>query len=239
MRLRPLVKNFLFAIFRVYTLVASIRSVGRRVSRPIIERTRVSVRIWKPPGRSQRHCRVSSSPFPYAACLIFRAVILPGCGTSISARPMYIGADIIRGLILSHQRLHATNTRRFMVLDIVADDLPQADLIMCRDCLVHFSYRLIRKALRNIRCSQSTYLLTTTFPEHSNSDIVTGNWRPLNLCRPPFDFPPPIRLINEATRPRIGTRALVCGRFRRYQSCSLHDFVPDSLGWDWGIFWRL
>jgi hypothetical protein len=120
----------------------------------------------------------------------------------------YIGADIIRELILSHQRLHATNTRRFIVLDIVADDLPQVDLIMCRDCLVHFSYRLIRNAVRNIWLSQSTYLFTTTFPEHSNSDIVTGNWRPLNLCRPPFNFPPPIQLVNEGHPPPYGDKSL-------------------------------
>jgi hypothetical protein len=120
----------------------------------------------------------------------------------------YIGADIIRELILSHERLHTTNNRRFAVLDIVADELPQADLILCRDCLVHFSYRLIRKAVRNIGCSQATYLLTTTFPEHSNSDIVTGNWRPLNLCRPPFDFPPPIQLINEGHPPPYADKSL-------------------------------
>jgi hypothetical protein len=120
----------------------------------------------------------------------------------------YIGADIIRELILSLEKLNRTNTRRFMVLDIVDDDLPQANLIMCRDCLVHLSYRLIRKAVRNIRRSQSTYLLTTTFTEHSNSDIVTGNWRPLNLCRPPFNFPAPIQLINEGHPPPYGDKSL-------------------------------
>ena len=120
----------------------------------------------------------------------------------------YIGADIIEELVLSHQQLYTTDNRTFMVLDLVADDLPRADLIMCRDCLVHFSYRLIRKALRNIRRSDATYLLTTTFPEHANSDIVTGNWRPLNLCLPPFDFPPPLRLVSEAHPPPYGDKSL-------------------------------
>jgi hypothetical protein len=156
------------------------------------------------------------------------SVALPGVIESLSVRSMldipcgdfawmrqvdigaatYLGADIIRELILSHERLHGRNDRRFVVLDIVADDLPQADLIMCRDCLVHLSYRLIRKAVRNIRRSRSTYLLTTTFPEHPNSDIVTGNWRPLNLCRPPFNFPAPIQLINEGHPPPYGDKSL-------------------------------
>jgi len=127
----------------------------------------------------------------------------------------YLGADIIRELILSHERLHTTNSKRFVILDVVADDLPQVDLVICRDCLVHFSDRLIRKAVRNIRRSQSTYLLTTSFPEHSNSDIVTGNWRPLNLCRPPFDFPPPIQLINEGHSSPYGDKSLGLWRIAR------------------------
>ena len=33
--------------------------------------------------------------------------------------------------------------------------------------------------------------------EPANIDIVTGDWRPLNLERPPFGFPPAHELINE------------------------------------------
>jgi hypothetical protein len=72
------------------------------------------------------------------------------------------------------------------------------DLIFCRDCLVHFSHRLLRKAVNNIKRSQSRYLLTTTFPGRlTNAGIVTGHWQPLNLCAPPFNFPHPIRLLDE------------------------------------------
>jgi hypothetical protein len=40
--------------------------------------------------------------------------------------------------------------------------------------------------------------LTTTFVDHAdNVDIVTGEWRPLNLERAPFGFPPPHRTIDE------------------------------------------
>ena len=46
--------------------------------------------------------------------------------------------------------------------------------------------------------SQSKFLLTTTFPNrHSNIDIDTGEWRPLNLNITPFDFPEPRLVINE------------------------------------------
>ena len=46
--------------------------------------------------------------------------------------------------------------------------------------------------------SKSTYLLTTTFKKQSvNYDIVTGDWRPINLLKKPFNFPKPIMVIEE------------------------------------------
>lgn len=72
------------------------------------------------------------------------------------------------------------------------------DLILCRDCLVHFSDEDVFRALRNLARSGSRYLLTTTFPERPvNPPIRTGKWRPLILQAVPFALPPPERLINE------------------------------------------
>jgi SAM-dependent methyltransferase len=146
---------------------------------------------------------VSSLPNVFES-LSVRSVLDIPCGDFVYMRQInlgsitYIGADVIEELILSHQRLHESAQKHFRVLDIVTSDLPDVDLVLCRDCLVHFSDRLIKKAVNNIKRSRSRYLLTTTFPEHTtNKAIVTGSWRPLNLCAPPFDFPPPIRLIND------------------------------------------
>ena len=53
-------------------------------------------------------------------------------------------------------------------------------------------------ALKNFKKSKSTYLLTTSFIKHTaNTDIVTGEWQPLNLQLAPFHFPMPIKVINE------------------------------------------
>src|SRR5205807_10282857 len=82
--------------------------------------------------------------------------------------------------------------------DIVRDDLPQSDVILCRDCLVHFSLDDVSAALRNFKRSRSHYLLTTTFIEFpENLDIETGGGRQLNLQRSPFNFPPPKEMIDE------------------------------------------
>jgi hypothetical protein len=73
-----------------------------------------------------------------------------------------------------------------------------ADLIQCRDCLPHLAYEDIFRVMRNFRRSGATYLLTTTFEHHpENTDIATGDWRPLNLERAPFHFPGPLRIVNE------------------------------------------
>ncbi|MEO8451290.1 MAG: hypothetical protein ABI647_15960 [Gemmatimonadota bacterium] len=70
--------------------------------------------------------------------------------------------------------------------------------MLCRDCLVHLSFADVGRALANIRSARITYLLTTTFPEEAlNVDIATGDWRPLNLEREPFSFPPPLALLPE------------------------------------------
>jgi len=113
----------------------------------------------------------------------------------------YIGGDIIDELIRDNQRRYGRAGRKFIYLDLLQDTLPNVDLIFCRDCLVHFSYEHIFQALRNIKRSGSQYLLTTTFVgKERNEDIPTGGWRPINLQRAPFNFPEPIRLLDEHCR---------------------------------------
>ena len=110
----------------------------------------------------------------------------------------YIGVDIVNELVSKNRRNFSDCGRQFIKADIIQDDLPNADVIMCRDCLVHLSFREIQLALQNFKRSGATYVLTTTFPKlPANEDIVTGQWRPLNLQLAPFNFPVPIRVILE------------------------------------------
>jgi hypothetical protein len=110
----------------------------------------------------------------------------------------YVGGDIVRQLIERNRTNYKRPGVEFRRVDLLTDTLPQADLVMCRDGLVHLSNADIVHAVRNFGRSGSTYLLTTTFPgRERNDDILTGDWRPLNLEAPPFRFPQPLRLINE------------------------------------------
>lgn len=110
----------------------------------------------------------------------------------------YVGADIVPALIAQNAERHASPTRRFVHLDLLRDPLPPADLLLCRDLLVHFAFADIFAAFAAIRASGVPYVLTTTFPDcPANEDITTGDWRPLNLECAPFHLPPPLRLVQE------------------------------------------
>ena len=110
----------------------------------------------------------------------------------------YIGVDIIPEMIRKNNTDYGTNKTHFFHLDLSTSPLPKTDLIICRDCLVHFSFHDIRQALNNFKNSSSKYLLTTTFTERTtNVDITTGDWRPLNLQADPLMLPKPIFILNE------------------------------------------
>jgi len=110
----------------------------------------------------------------------------------------YTGVDIVDDIISSNNKKYAKQNRNFIKLNILEDVLPKVDLFLCRDLLVHFSFDDIKKAVNNIKKSGSKYLLTTSFPNlKQNNDIITGDWRKLNLQIPPISFPNPIKQILE------------------------------------------
>ncbi|KOY86794.1 hypothetical protein AD998_12160 [bacterium 336/3] len=112
---------------------------------------------------------------------------------------IYTGADIVEKLIENNTQKHQKSPFiEFQTLDLITSPLPKADLVIVRDCFVHFSYENIFKAINNIKASGSKYLLTTSFTAHTtNTNIVTGQWRTLNFELPPFNFPSPVFIINE------------------------------------------
>lgn len=120
----------------------------------------------------------------------------------------YTGVDIVAPLIAQNTAAYGSERIRFLAGDLIHGPVPGADMILCRDGLVHLSFRHVRAALENMKRSGSRYLLTTTFPAwEQNVDIPTGSWRPLNLERPPFRFPPPIDAIVEGCKEGNGKYA--------------------------------
>jgi len=120
----------------------------------------------------------------------------------------YVGGDIVPEIVERNQRAFGSADREFLCLDLTKSDLPAADLVLSRDCFVHLSNADVQAALYNIARSDIQWLLTTTFPEEpENIDIVTGDWRPIDLTKPPFSLPPPAELINEGCTEHDGAFA--------------------------------
>jgi hypothetical protein len=120
----------------------------------------------------------------------------------------YIGGDIVPTIVEQNNRAYSSATRRFMKLDLTKDPLPAADVLLCRDCLVHLSYANIRAVLANVARSDIRYLLTTSFPGRGdNYDVPDGDWRTLDLQAPPFSFPEPVLTIVEECEEEEGTYA--------------------------------
>jgi hypothetical protein len=109
----------------------------------------------------------------------------------------YVGADIVGSMIEDVRGRHPD--WELAVADVLKDDLPRCDAILCRDCLQHFSPGDALLTVQNFRASGAEYLLATTFtrPDRENRPIQTGSWSPYNLQKPPFNWPPPVACINE------------------------------------------
>lgn len=101
----------------------------------------------------------------------------------------YIGMDIVDQIIDDNRSKYIKPNITFTNANIIEDELPTVDIVLCRDCLVHLTYENIFKVVDNFKKSKSTYLLTTTYPnlEYKNNEL-TGIWRPLNLEKYPFNF---------------------------------------------------
>ncbi len=104
----------------------------------------------------------------------------------------YLGVDIVRTVMDENQRLYGSDRRRFLTLDAVTDQLPRADLVLCREVLFHLSLADGRSLLDNIKRSGAKYAMITSDTATSfNADIKTGDFRILNLLKRPFHLPGP------------------------------------------------
>jgi hypothetical protein len=127
-----------------------------------------------------------------------------GCGDftwmkEVAIRQSYIGTDIVRSVTDLNQQVFASDRRRFECRDAITDSLPAADTILCREMLFHLSLEDAGRALRNMLAVPRRWLIATTETQTQfNADIHTGDYRPLNLQRPPFRFPAPDYAIDDS-----------------------------------------
>jgi SAM-dependent methyltransferase len=131
-----------------------------------------------------------------------RSVVDFGCGDWQFSRFVgwesvsYTGFDIVESIVERNQSLFARDNVSFRVFrsDI---ELPNADLLICKDVFQHLSNKSIEMYLRIFK-ARSRFLLITNddWPaEHlTNTEIGDGGWRPIRLAQEPFSEIAPIVL---------------------------------------------
>ncbi|MBT9549930.1 MAG: class I SAM-dependent methyltransferase [Hydrogenophaga sp.] len=187
---------------------------------PLSSKTREMRRVFGAihSGNSWGDCESSSGPgstrerasqfLPDLIALVqslgTRCLLDVPCGDFNWAAPLadavdrYVGVDVVPALVSANETRWSSPRRQFLCRDMVRQRLPDADLVLSRDALVHLCEEDVMRAIANLRRTGARYLVATTFVgDRSNEDIPTGAWRPLNLQRPPFGFPAPIALIDE------------------------------------------
>lgn len=109
----------------------------------------------------------------------------------------YIGIDIVPELISINSK-YSNEKISFKTADLLNYNFECVDMILCRDCFIHLTNKQINIALSRFRVSNSRYLLTTNFDKITyNEDILTGQYRPINLEIEPFCLGKPILNIVE------------------------------------------
>ncbi len=115
----------------------------------------------------------------------------------------YVGADIVKDLINENLKNYKTKNINFSELDITIDNLPNADLMICRDCLIHLSFEKIRLFFKNFKKSNIRFILLTSYKLKDsrkkiiNLDIPDGEFREIDMSEPPFSLPKPIIEIQD------------------------------------------
>jgi hypothetical protein len=111
----------------------------------------------------------------------------------------YTGGDIVEELVLNNKKNYEHAKRKFVKLDIINDKIPTSDLWLCRDVLIHLSNKDATEVIFNLKNSRIKYFLSTTFPDiKENCDIHTGEYHAVNLEIPPFNFPSPLKYIDDS-----------------------------------------
>ncbi len=114
-----------------------------------------------------------------------------GCGDAVVASAInyhgaaYHGVDVVRERVVSNQLRYPTMSFEHADLRTVR---PRADLVLVKDVIQHWSTAEIIEWLGMMKqCSFRFALITNcNYGPTVNADIETGDWRAIDLTKPPF-----------------------------------------------------
>lgn len=120
-----------------------------------------------------------------------KSVIDFGCGDWSFSKEMdwsginYIGCDVVPGIIERNRELYFAPNIHFYVVDAI-EDLPPADLFLCKDVMQHLSNKDIEHLLSHLDKYRFALITNDVVGIGLNEDIPRGAHRPLDLNKPPF-----------------------------------------------------
>jgi len=130
-----------------------------------------------------------------------RSVVDVGCGDWEFSQEIdwkgitYTGYDVVKPLVEQNQKKFGTKSIKFVHGNCVHLDLPQADLLICKDVLQHLPLNEIFSFLKQL--SKYKYCLLVNDIHNvgfadgiasKNMEISAGQYRPIDLTKPPFNL---------------------------------------------------
>lgn len=105
----------------------------------------------------------------------------------------YLGLDLVPEVIAANQQTYASDGVKFAQFRGL-EDLPTADLLLCKDVFQHLPNAVIEAYLKVFK-QRAKYLLISNDDQPDsdvNAAIEAGGWRPVRLDQPPFSERAPI-----------------------------------------------
>lgn len=125
-----------------------------------------------------------------------RSVVDFGCGDWTFSQHVnwsgieYLGIDVVKKVIENNTEKYSSSNVTFISADGVNYELPEADLIVCKDVLQHLPNDDIKLFLKQLYKFKHC-LITNDIdphPQNNNAQISVGNWRPIDLTIAPFNL---------------------------------------------------
>jgi SAM-dependent methyltransferase len=102
----------------------------------------------------------------------------------------YVGLDVVDSLIDHHNKTYRSGNIQFRSIDGIPDELPDADLILIKDVLQHWSNQTIMAFIPKIAKYKYALITNCINPKDAtdNHDIQEGDFHYLDLRKPPFSY---------------------------------------------------
>ncbi len=114
----------------------------------------------------------------------------------------YEGGDPSRLIVHANQQQTKKADIRFRHVNMLYTHFPSVDLFVCPNFLEFLSFSEARRVLRRILASKPKFLALTGYSLLGETwDTALGDFRPLNLRLPPFQFPEPTTTLPFPTTP--------------------------------------